>query len=445
MSQNPSAPGGAPAGDAHRRGGLAPIWNLLTDRLVRGSALLLLATVELAAGGFLYWQVVAHRFGPADIGEANALVSASVLIGGLALLGMHNSVIRFLNAWPDRAATINTALTVVAVAAAGTSAVFVAGSEWFAPRLAAMLHHPATAALFTLSTCGYALCLVNDNVFVALGRSGFILSRNTVIVLLRLGLPLLLGAWGAIGVFTAYQVPVVFALLVYLVILGRRLGLPVRPVVCRDRVAAMWRYSVWNYLATLILTAPSLIMPIMVAERIDATNAGYYTIASLLASVLAFVPQATSRSFFAEAMRDRARLRVVLGRVIRLTAAAQIPLLLVLVVGGRLVLRLFGTGYPAAYPLLLLLATTQALTSVGFVGSTLLMIVGRLRLLCVLSAVASSAALASAYLLIGHGLIFAGWSLLVGEAFLVVSYVLLIRVAFRGGLGMRGAAATQLS
>ena len=74
-----------------------------------------------------------------------------------------------------------------------------------------------------------------------------------------------------------------------------------------------------------------------------------------------------------------------------------------------------------------LLAVTQALTSVGYVGSTVLMVLGRLRLLCALSAAASAAALLGAYLLVGRGLIWAGWSLLIGEVILAAIYLVLIR------------------
>jgi O-antigen/teichoic acid export membrane protein len=412
---------------------------LAGDSLVRNSALLLLATVELAAGGFLFWQVVAHLFSVAEVGRASALISASVLIGTCALLGMHNSVIRYLDVWPDRAETVNTAATMVALTATVGGVGFVLVAPVLAPQIGALVREPLTAVLFVLMTTGYAVGLVGDNVFVAVRRSGFVLGRNTVVVALRLLLPVVCAGLGAFGVFTAYQGAMAAAVLVYLVVSSRVLGLRARLRIRRERLAAMWRYSAWNYLATVILMLPALLMPILVAERIDAAGAGLYYIASLLAGVLAFVPQATSRSFFAEAERDRSTMRASLGRVVRLTVAAQAPLLLALLLGGRFALGLFGDGYATAYPLLVLLVLTQALTSIGFVGSTVLMIIGRLRLLCALSAVASAAALAGAYLLLGRGLLWAGCSLLIGEVVLSVIYLALIRTLLGTGRPEQGA------
>ena len=274
--------------------------------------------------------------------------------------------------------------------------------------------------------------MVGDNVFVAARRSGFVLGRNTVVVALRLLLPLACLGLGALGIFTAYQGAMAAALVVYLLALRRVLGLPSRLRIRRDRLAAMWRYSAWNYLATIILMLPALLMPILVAERVDPASAAYYYVAALLAGILAFVPQATSRSFFAEAERDRSRMRASLSRVVRLTVAVELPMLLALLLGGHFALSLFGDQYAAAYPLLVVLAVTQALTSIGYVGSTVLMVLGRLRLLCALSAVASAAALLGAYLLLGRGLIWAGWSLLAGEVLLAAIYLLLIRSVLAG-------------
>jgi LmbE family N-acetylglucosaminyl deacetylase/O-antigen/teichoic acid export membrane protein len=398
---------------------------LADDSLFRNSAFLLLGTIELAAGGFIFWQIVAHLFNTADVGRASALVSASTLIANLALLGMNNSLIRYLHTWPDRAATANTALVVVTAAAALGAAAFVACSRWLAPELG-LLRQPADAALFVLFTAALAASMLNDSVFIALRRSGYILSRNTVMVLLRTALPFACVTLGAFGIFTAYQVAIALALPVYLIMLRRRFGMSTRLRAQRDRLAAMWRYSAGNYVATAILMLPTLAMPVLVAQRVGPADAAYYYIAAMLASALTFVPQATTRSFFAEATHDIDHLRASLRKVIRLTAIAQTPILLILVGTGPFVLGLFGSEYTAAYPVLVVLAISGALTSVGFVGSTLLMLTGRLRLMCGISAVGCAVSLAGSYLLVGRGLVWVGWSLVAGELILCVFYIVLV-------------------
>jgi O-antigen/teichoic acid export membrane protein len=403
---------------------------LRRDGLVRNSALLLVSTVEVAAGGFVFWQIAARLSRPADVGLTSALITASALIANLALLGMQNSVVRYLHEWEDRAATMNSAVTVVAAAAVAESAAFVAGVHWFAPELS-MLRRPVNAVLFVVFTAVLALTLLNDNVFLALRRSGHVVGRNTVTVTVRLALPFACAGLGAFGLFSAYQGAAAVALVAYLVVLDRRLGLPTRLRVDRARFAAMWRYSAGNYVATVLLLLPALVMPIIVVHKLGPAWAAYYYIASLIAGVLTFVPQATARSLFAHAAAEPAELRRLLRRVVVLTAGTQVPALLLLIAVGPFVLRLFGPAYATAYPLLVVLAITATLASVGFVGNTLMLVVGRLKLMCALTGGAAVVCVGAAYLLAGRGLLWVGGAFLGGELVLCLTYTPLIAAMTR--------------
>jgi O-antigen/teichoic acid export membrane protein len=403
----------------------APLRELFQDSLMRNSAMLFLAAAELAAGGFLFWQVVAHLYSPDDVGRASVLISSSTLIASLALLGMNNSLIRYLPEWPDRSRTVNSGMTLV-VAAAAVGAVGLALGVWTLTPNPTIVASPLEVAAFVGLSVAAAVNTFNDNVFIALRRTGYVLTRNGLVVVLRLMLPLALLAWNGFGAFVGYWLPVALALPLYFVVLRRSFGLRSRLAVSTERVRAMWRYSAGNYLATAILTMPTLLMPAVVAHRLQPAAAAYYYIASLIAGVLLFVPQATARSFFAEVTHDPGRLREHLRRVLRLTAAVQVPLAILLVALGRLVLRLFGPDYVQAYGLLVLLVLTLALSSVGFLGSTLLLATGRIRLLCLLSVVACAFSLGGAYLLMPRGLVWSGWSLLAGEAVLTTGYGYLI-------------------
>jgi O-antigen/teichoic acid export membrane protein len=395
------------------------------DALIRSSALLLLSTVEVAAGGFLFWQISARLFTPDQVGRTSALITASALIANLALLGMQNSVIRYLHEWDDPAGTVNSAVTVVTAAAAAGAGLFVAAAGVLAPELT-MLREPGNAALFMVFTVALAVTLINDNVFIGLQRSGHVAGRNTLTVVLRLALPFAVTGLGAFGLFTAYQGAATVALIAYLFVLRHKLAMPTRLRVDRARFAAMWRYSAGNYLATILLLFPALVMPMVVAHRLDPAHAAYYYIASLVAGVLTFVPQATSRSLFAQASADPSGLRPLLRRVVLLTAAVQVPALAVLIAAGPLVLRLFGPAYATAYPLLVVLLIGAALAGVGFVGNALMLVVGRLTVMCVVTAVAAVVAVGGAYLFAGRGLLWIGGSLLAGELVLCLTYLPLI-------------------
>jgi glycosyltransferase involved in cell wall biosynthesis/O-antigen/teichoic acid export membrane protein len=403
---------------------------MVADSLLRNSALLLLSTLVMAGGGFLFWRVVTGLLTPSEVGRAGALISASTLLVHLSLLGFNNSLIHYLDEWPDRARTVNTAITVVAVATLAGAVFFVTALPALANGLVGM-RHPGQSLAFVALSVAAAIGMCWDNVFIALRHSGYVLGRNLLVVILRLALPLLLLGATTFGVFAAYWLAFVIALPLYLNG-ARRLGMGIRLAFGVERLRTMWRYSAANYMATSILMMPSLTMPIMVAHRVGTREAAHYYIASLLAGVLVFVPQATARSFFAEVSHDRHQLHGLLSRVVVLTTVVELPVLAILVLAGRPLLRLFGDDYVSAYPLLILLVLTTALTAVGFIGSTLLLATGRIRLLCQLSAAACGFSLTAAYLAAEHGLVWIGAAMLGGETLLTAGYLRIITRALRG-------------
>lgn len=401
----------------------------LRDSLLRNSAMLVVAAVELSVGGFLFWQLATHLFTPAEVGRAGVLIAASTLIATLSLLGMNSALVRYLAEWPDPARTVNSGSVLVGATATVGALGYAVAAAALAPHLALVGVGPIAA--FVVLTAAAAISMYNDNLFVAVRRSGFVLGRTTLVVLLRMVLPLALLAAGAFGLFVAYWLAVALPLLAYLVVAARSLGLSPRPRFDVGRLRVMWRYAAGYYLASTILTVPTLLMPILVADRLDTEQAAYFYITWLLAGVLTFVPQSVARSLFAEVSHEPAELRRLVLRVFAVTAATQLPLLLLLLGTGRYVLGLFGPSYAHAYPLLVLLGTAAALGSVGVIGGILLLVWRRLRQLCQLATVACAVSLAGAYLLADRGLVWVGWSILAGQALLAVGYLRVITVALR--------------
>jgi glycosyltransferase involved in cell wall biosynthesis/O-antigen/teichoic acid export membrane protein len=401
---------------------------LRDDSLLRNSAMLLLATVTLAGGGFVFWQFVARLFDPAAVGAASALISVSTLLANVALLGMNNSLIRYLDRWPDPARTVSTGVLVVTAAAIVGSTAFVLAAPLLLPTIADTLTPGRSVAFVALTTVA-ALGMLYDNVFIALRRSGQILARNVLVVALRLVLPGLLAGLGAFGVFGSYWLAFAVALAPNLVVLGRTYRLWAPGSV--QRLRAMWRYSIGTYVSTIILMLPTLLMPALVTQRTGAEQAARFYIASLLAGVLLFVPQAAGRGLFAEAQHDGGQVGAHLPRVLRLTAITQAPLLVVLIAAGWPLLRIFGEVYADAYPVLVLLAVANALNSVGYVGSTLLLVSGRTRLLCALSGAAYAISVVGGYLVAPHGLLWIAGALVAGEVVLAAGYAWVIRAALR--------------
>ena len=74
----------------------------------------------------------------------------------------------------------------------------------------------------------------------------------------------------------------------------------------------------------------------------------------------------------------------------------------------------------------MVLLISAALATVGFLGNALMLIVGRLAVMCAVTGVAAVVAVGGAYVFAGRGLLWIGGSLLAGELVLCTVYLPLI-------------------
>ena len=408
----------------------ATVRRAVSDPLYRNSGYLVASTLVNSLGGFLFWQLCAHLLPASTVGIGTSLVSAAVLAATVALAGMNNAVIRYLSHWHDTEPTLYSAFTTVLVLAAVVGTTFaVVGAV--AARSLHGLRHPAEAVLFVAFAVALSVNLLADNVFVALRSAGPVLSRTILVNVVRLGLPVALVGVGGFGVFSSYSLGAVAAAVAYVVVLRRRFGIRTRLRWSRARLAVMWRFSAATYLAVMLSSLPMLVMPVLVSQRLDPARAAYFFVAFMLSAVVAVVPQATTRSLFAEGAADRAGLARSLRRALLGTAAAQLPLMAVVLAGGDLVLGAFGPGYPSAYPLLALLCLATVFGATNQIGTTVLALSGRLRSLCALSAVFCTVVIGASWVGLSHGLTFVGVAWLAGEGACASMYIPIILRALR--------------
>lgn len=118
----------------------------------------------------------------------------------------------------------------------------------------------------------------------------------------------------------------------------------------------------------------------------DTTRAGWYSAASQLATLVGIVASisgdvAAARIAARYTAGDRAGLRNVIQRVALLNVAIALPILLFLVFAGRPLLRIYGSSFVLAYPVLWRLGLSQLIAaSIGSLGGVVLAMTGKQRL-----------------------------------------------------------------
>ncbi len=379
---------------------------LTADHLVRNSLYLILSSGLQAALGFAFWIVTARLFSLSDVGRASALISAAILMAYLALLGLNSTFVRYLPTAPDRDVLLTAGLALVAACGAGLGLLYVAFIPVLAPPLAFVSASAALAAGFMLLTSVGAVNLLTDSVFVAARRSGYnAFVDGGIGGLSKLIFAVALAGTGSYGLFSASASGYVMASLASVILMTTALHYrpsfrkPVRVI------RPLLRFSAASYLANNLNLLPTLVLPLIVLDRLGPSAAAYYFVAFQVAVLLYSAAYAVEQAFLAEGGQVAGKLSAaLLRRSLRVLMALCLPACGMLMLAAPALLLAFGVAYRqhGTLPLIVLAAAAPALAMNNWLQA-LLRLLGRLRALMLSAAVQAIAICGLAWLLAPHG------------------------------------------
>jgi O-antigen/teichoic acid export membrane protein len=348
-----------------------------TDHLLRGSAFLMAATLAASVVGFAFWLVAARLYSPGEIGIASTLISATTLIAYLSLLGLNNSLIRYLPLSKNRDAEVTQAVIVTVVGALLVATAYVVVAPLVAPRLVLLSASVGHSIVFVILTAAAAANLLTDSVFIALrGAKYNLLVDGVVQSLLKVALVAPLVALGAFGLYVAYGLAAVVAVALSVALLCRMMAL--RPRLGRRRTLRGYLgYSGGTYVSACLNLLPILAIPLIVLNEQGAEAAGYYFVAFQIATLLNSVSFAICESAFAEGAHDAGQLKSVARRSAKLAFTAQTAGALLTAIAAPYLLGFFGSNYSEqATQLLVVLALGSIAVAFNTWTSMLLKLTG---------------------------------------------------------------------
>ncbi len=321
------------------------------------------STVVTAGFGYIFWVIAAHAFTRQQVGIGGAVISLCSTVALLTYLGPQAILIESLPA-SEYSSAWNTILFRMCVATAGVTAVLTAAAV---PLLLTSKNYQIffnTASPVLITVAGAATwTLVNlfNSAFIAARRAGRFLSIQALVSAAKVLFIIPLAAVGAgsagvVGAWVASAFVGVAAGIAWLIPgmgLGHRPGH--RP---RRRVAAA------------------------VPEKHPAPRrkgSHRRRITWMMGAIFFTVSPSVATALFAEGVRLRSDLRRVVAKALRVICVILAPAMLVMIVGGRFVLGLFGASYAAAgYGLLVLLAISALPDAVSNVAVAVLRVTHRL-------------------------------------------------------------------
>lgn len=394
---------------------------LLRTPLYTNAFFLWANTATGAVGGFVFWALVARLYSAEEVGIGSATLSAMALLSTLAHLGLGMGLIRYLpgeTGAERRSQLVNFALTAATVGALGASGVFLAGLPLWSPALSYLRQDPLYLLAFLGFTAVSTATTITITTFVALRSTYCVLLTGMLIQILRLALPAAFVGLGAFGVVTAGGLAGLLGLVAALLLLRvtQRSYQP-RPFLDLSAARLLVPFGLGNQASDLALAAPTLVLPLIVVNRLGAESGAHFYIGFFLGALLLLGSQGLAMSLFAEGSHNETELgrrawHAFLGAFLISAAGA----LLMLAAGDRLLL-LFGRPYAnEATGLLRLVALAALPASITYTCLAVLRVRRQIKALLVVTWSVCLLSLGLSYVLLPRmGIIGPGIGLLAGQ------------------------------
>ena len=404
---------------------------LANDSLYRNSIYLMLSTGVMAVFGFFFWIINARLYSAEQVGIGTTLISIMTLISSFSLLGLGNSLIKYLPTSGKKNEKINTSFMLVGLTSIFVSIFYLVFLKIFSPKLLFVRESIIFSLLFILSIVFSSLNTISENVFKAYRSSKFVLIKNTISSIAKLILPIFLVALGAYGIVVSMGIAMAIAFLVSLVFLILRFNYLPKPIIDRIVVKRMTKFSLGNYIAGFIGGLPAMVLPILIINSIGAKFSAYFYLDMMIANLLYIIPTATSQSLFAEGSYSETELKVHLKKAIKIISLILIPAILVTFLFGNYILLAFGKKYSSeGFILLKLLSISGIFISINTIGGTILNIKIKIKLLILLSLINTTVILSLSVFFIKmnlFGVVGVGIGWIVGHGIISVIYLLFIK------------------
>ncbi|WP_374777667.1 lipopolysaccharide biosynthesis protein [Streptomyces sp. NBC_01310] len=314
--------------------------------MFRSSFFLLASTVTTAGLSFLFWVVVARFYPPEQVGLATSLISATSLLSYLSMFGLNSTLIRFPADDAARNGQVTQSMALVVLVSCAAAGLYLLGLPWYGHKLLFIRDHPHLAVLFVLFCACAAVNLLVKAVFISARMAQYnVLFDGILQGLAKIAAPVALVGFGAVGIVGSAGIGYVVAVAAALLLLRRHLGFRFDFRSRGTRLREQLRFSVASYVSSLINLAPVLVTPLIVLQKLGASEAGYYFVAFQIAALLNSVSTAVGEAVFAEVSSDESRFGELLRRSGKIIAAVQVPAVAVVASGSGLLLLMFGADY----------------------------------------------------------------------------------------------------
>ena len=266
-------------------------------------------------------------------------------------------------------------------------------------------------------------------------RADYILSKNTVISLVKLVLPfILISFFRSFGIVSSWGIATCITVVIYLFLFLPKVQGGYKPKFRIDFsiIKNFWKYSAGNYFSGLLASIYGPILPIIIVNRLGAEENANFFVAWMIAGLLFVIPNSITHSLFAEGSHSEKELDTLMIKSFKFILLLSIPAIIILWFLGKWLLLIFGESFTdSALSLLKVLTLSAIPTGVNAVYFTILRVEHKIKELILMSGLITTATLAGSYLTIqSFGILGTGYTYLFVQG-IVSIYALLVMRSFK--------------
>lgn len=403
----------------------------LSTSLHKNAYFLMVSAVVTSILGVAFWALATRFYTTEAIGLGSAIISALGLVAIFSNLGLGIGLIRFLpGAGENGNSMLNTCFTLSGIVSIGASLTFLAGLGFWSPALLPLQQNAIFFFSFVVLAIVWAIISLMGSVFLAKRSTKFILIQDSTVSFLKLILvvPFAILFKNAFGIVGSAAVATFVALLISILWLLPKIqpGYFPIPMVRKKVLNEIGHYSASNYVARIFLTAPPLVLPLIVINVLGAKMNAYFYIAWLIIMALGVIPSSVFNSLFAEASSEEKSLQTNITRALKQNFLLLLPAIVAILIIADKLLLLFGQAYSQNGALLLrIMAFSIIFWSINYFYISLKRVRKETGNILKVSIAMTSLSLGLSYfLMLKMGLVGVGIGYLMGQGIVAVAIVL---------------------
>lgn len=390
--------------------------SIAQNSLFKNSIQLILSTGVLSVFGFLFWVISTKLLSPDEIGIATTMISAMSIISVFSLLGFDSSIVRFLANSPKKNSKLNTSIILVGVTTLILSSLFVILISKISPQLLFIRENIFIGISFILFCTATSINILTDAVFLSYRQTKYTLYINIIFSFVKMFLPLLFYRYGAFGIFLAAALGQTVGFIFSIFVMVWKFDYKPELTFDKEIIKEVWLFCVGNYLSGALNLLPVAILPLIITNKIGLKEAAYFYMIMMIMNLLYTIPQAVTRSLFAEGSYDENNFEGKVKQASIIISLLVIPAIIFLVVFGNKLLLIFGKKYTESSAFLSVMSFSAIFICINALFNSFFRIKKNINGLVLSSIAYSSGIMLFTYLFIGKGLLGIGLAWILGTA-----------------------------